>query len=232
MGIFKVDILVILQETGKHKYVINSTNNMSHKTKVPSRKNKLQALESDLAKYGLKIGHARQACMQAAVFSQTMAKLGYDHIHRVMGDDKSKWVRNFNNDLVLVKWFGKTEKKGHVKDVRNRMLSIAKRINKGLTIRLRPQKEIDANARNHGGFADPRAFRVFPMIFKNGIDTTYLASVYIHEMMHLWFQDQIIGRAKVNNEHLAKQLARFYPKKARKSAENYERYCKEIYGNR
>lgn len=202
---------------------------MIHKVKLPTKDSDLEELESDLVRFDLTIGNASQALRQAALISEKMAQKACDYVERITDQPKKRWVNEFKNDGLLVKWFGKPKKKGHVKDVRNRMRSINKRIGKGLNIRLRPQKDRTANARNEAGFLDPKSFRVFPRIFKDEINTNYIASVYIHEMMHLWFKDQIIGRVKVNTERRALSLATYHPDRARKSAENYERFCRELY---
>ncbi len=202
---------------------------MSHKVILPSRTNKLDELKSDLGNHGLNTGNAKQALMQAAVKSEQMAGKGCRYIENITNGRKKDWIKNFNNNTLLRTWFGKVDRKGQVKKVRNRMRSVSRRINKGLKIRLRPQGERTSNARNEMGHFSARKFMVFPKIFKNGIDTDKIASIYIHELVHLWFTDQKLNGEKVYDSDTAKQLARENPKSARKSAENYERFCIDLW---
>jgi hypothetical protein len=202
---------------------------MACKVKMPKLKKNSDQLETDLAIYGLKIANAKQALLQACVIANKMSKKGNDVIEQITDGKKKKWVADFNRNTTLRKWFGKAEKKSHVKDVRNRMRSVNKRIGKGLTLRLRPQKGRTLNAQNYGTFFDPKTFKVFPQIFDGSINVDYIASVFIHELLHLWFSDQYIDKSKVNTEGEVIKLAKKNPKKARKSAENYELYCLDLW---
>lgn len=208
---------------------------MGHSIKLPRTKRNRRSVDWHLNKYGLKIGHMKQALMQAAVMSEKMSAECHKilrHVYLLKGGSS---VENFNKSPILVRWFGKAEKANDVKDVYNRTKSIQKRISKGLTIKIRPQKEKPGNARNHGGFLDPKTFRVFPRMFEKFLDENHhnrieiIAAIYIHEMMHLWFKDQKLDGEKVYGEDLALKLAKRDPKKARKSAENYEHFARELY---
>jgi hypothetical protein len=201
---------------------------MAHQVVLPTQQKNLDDLSDELGNLDLTTANAKQAVLQAAKISEDMVKRGYNRVARIRNGNKKNWVADFNEDTVLKKWFGKVEKKGHVKDVHNRIESACKRIEKGLKIRLRPQKR-GLNAQNLGTFFDPKTFQVFPNIFSDGIDTNYMASVFIHELIHLWFTDQKLDGKKVYEEATAIDLAKREPKKARKSAENYERYCLELW---
>lgn len=202
---------------------------MSHKIILPTQNNKLDEVKSDLENHDLSIGNAKQALMQAALKSEQMAAKACRYIESITNGKKRDWVKDFNNSTLLRTWFGKVDGKGQVKKVRNRMRSVSNRIDKGLKIRLRPQGERTLNARNEMGHFSARKFMVFPKIFEDGINIERIASIYIHELVHLWFTDQKLNGEKVYDADTAKQLARENPKSARKSAENYERFCIDLW---
>ncbi len=146
--------------------------------------------------------------------------------------ERSSWIDNWNSDTLLTQWFGKIDDVNNVSDVFNRLNSVVKRLNKKITIRLHPQREGNRNAQNNGTFFEPKMFKVFPHLIENSLDTTTLeldydrmASVLIHELVHLWFTDQKLDGNKVYGEDLAMDLAEKNPRKARRSAENYEHFC-------
>ena len=199
---------------------------MAHRVSFPKRLNKNQELNSDLESFDITSAQAKRKLLLSTTIAVRMSGYGVDEINTVVVLDKNKWVSNFNEDARLLKWFGKVDKKGDVKDVYNRMKSIHNRLLKGLHLHLRPHSESANNAENYGTFFSPRRYKVFPRLVN--IKKKLIASVLIHELVHLWFHDQYIGAQKVNNGFLAIELARLYPKKARKSAENYEGFCREF----
>lgn len=206
---------------------------MKHKVTLPKNKGNFDQMTEDLSAYGLKIGHAKQGSLQAAVIGEDMSQKAYSYINKALGFRKKKWVENFNNDPLLKKWFGKVEKRDEAGDVLRRMNSVKKRFRKGLKLRLRPQKK-ESNARNTMGFVGPKDFQVFPKIFSKRtsggqIDTETIASIFIHELLHLWFKDQKIDGKIVYESDMAQKLAKLDPKKARKSAENYEHFSLAVW---
>lgn len=201
---------------------------MNHKVTIPRNAGDRIQMTKELNELGLKIGHAKQASLQAALISEEMSKKAYSYIDKTLGFKKKKWKNNFNSDSLLVEWFGKVVKNGQAGDVLRRMNSTKKRIRRGLRIRLRPQRK-QSNARNTMGFMGPKDFQVFPKMFTKRtsggqIDTEEISAVFIHELLHLWFVDQKLDGKKVYGADLARQLAKREPKKARKSAENYEQF--------
>ncbi len=150
----------------------------------------------------------------------------------VVLSQRASWIRNWNNDDLLIQWFGEIDKVNNASDVFNRMNSVVERLNSKITIRLHPQRSGTTNAQNMGTFFEPKMFKVFPRLIKNSLDETtseinydYIASVMIHELIHVWFTDQKLDGKTVYGEDLVMELAAENPKKARRSAENYEHFC-------
>lgn len=164
--------------------------------------------------------------------AKVLAARGLKPLEDIVDRPRDKWVRSWSADSDLVKWFGQAKKANHVKDVHDRLHSVDRRLNKQITIRLHPQRDMGTNAQNNGTFFEPKTFKVFPSLFESSLDARtdeigidYMASVMIHELMHLWFADQKLNGEKVYSESDALDLADKEPRKARRSAENYERYC-------
>jgi hypothetical protein len=163
--------------------------------------------------------------------AQAIAHKGLSYIKTtVINDDRDEWVNLWNGDGTLTTWFGTVEKPGDAKDVYDRLDSITKRLDTGINIRVRPQsKNATEEGQNLGTFLNPKTFHVYPALFDQQKDHTYIASVIIHELMHTWFLDQKLSSGStVYGETAAKQLAQQDPRSARRSAENYEFYCYNI----
>ena len=171
---------------------------------------------------------------QSYALAKTLADRGLEPLDAIVAKDRDKWVSSWAKDATLVEWFGDAEKPDDVKDVHDRLTSVQRRLNKQVTIRLHPQREYSVSAQNNGTFFEPKTFKVFPNFFSSAIDGSgaaqldEMASVMIHELIHLWFTDQKLEGVKVYGATLARQLATDEPKKARRSAENYEHYCKSF----
>ena len=206
---------------------------MKHKVTLPLKNRNRGILINDLRKMGLSLGNAEQTCLQAALISEDMVNKAYAYMQKALGVRRSRWKNNFNNNALLKEWFGTVDSKSQAQKVENRMRKAKKRIKKGLTLKMRPQKEMPGTSRNHGSFASPRSFRVFPALFThktNGrIDPEKIAAVFIHEVMHVWFNDQMHNGTKVN-EDTADDLASSNPQSARKSPENYEQFSRAVWG--
>ncbi|KAA3620854.1 MAG: hypothetical protein DWP94_11610 [Flavobacterium sp.] len=71
--------------------------------------------------------------------------------------------------------------------------------------------------------------QIYPALFKNYEKNDQRAAVLLHELMHVWFKDQKIRGSKVNETEEALKLAMAYPSKARRSPENYERFCLAVW---
>jgi len=201
-----------------------------HKIKSPTRKKNKRAISEDLEKFGLTLSQAEGQLLEAADLASDMASAGYGILKGITDLSESRWVDEFSGHALCDLWFGEVTKKSQVKKVRNRMDSICNRIQRGLTIRFRPQKERTHDAHNRGTFFEPSTFKVFPFIFDE--DMNYIASTYIHELMHVWFKDQKLGMEPVYGDQAALDLAKYHPRRARKSAENYAFFCEEALKNK
>ncbi|MGJ8667152.1 MAG: M35 family metallo-endopeptidase [Patiriisocius sp.] len=208
---------------------------MAHQVKSPTLKGKKKELTDDLKKLNLTIAQTERLLLDACKLAEQMMAKAYREINAIIKQDNKKWENAFNSDYKLKLWFGEVTRKNHVRDVERRMDSICDRMAKGITIRLRPQKERTHNAQNNGTFFEPKTFKVFPNLIakdqqpEEGRDA--IAAVLIHELMHTWFKDQRIGNTKTYGDQRAKDLAKYDPRKARKSAENYEQYCLDVWRN-
>jgi hypothetical protein len=172
------------------------------------------------------ISQAETILLEAADLGESMVKKGFAEIKKITDKNKNDWKDSFNENELFAKWFGKVDNKGQVKKVRNRMDSICNRFITGLKIRFRPQKERTHYAHNRGIFFEPSTFKVFPLLLDE--DIQFIASTYIHELAHVWFKDQRLGTEIVYGEQPALDLAKYHPRRARKSAENFAFYCEEV----
>lgn len=197
------------------------------KIKWPIRKSKVQKILDETEKTKNQI---EKLIYNSVKEAEKMSKVGNGRIQNILSRKRKKWVSKWNGDPFLVKWFGKVKKARFVKVVGRRMEKIyIKTSSKVLTIKVipRPKSSSTTNAKNCGGFLSPNRFQVTSnWINKN---TCERGSIIVHELTHEWFKDQKIDGKTVYSEILAKKLAIEKPRRARKSAENYERYCKELY---
>lgn len=146
--------------------------------------------------------------------------------------ERPSWIADWNGDALLVQWFGEIDHVNNVSDVFNRLNSVVERLNKKITIRLHPQRDSTTSAMNAGTFFEPKMFKVYPYLIEKSLDLATLqldydkmASVLIHELIHVWFTDQKLNGDTVYGAILAMDLAIEKPRKARRSAENYEHFC-------
>ena len=206
---------------------------MSHKVKSPTLKRKRRDLADDLEALDLTIGETEALLIDALNLAERMMNKAYREISAIIRLDNKDWKDTFNSNRKLKKWFGEVKRKNHVRDVERRMDSICDRMNKGISIRLRPQKERTHNAQNTGTFFEPRRFKVFPNLIAKDSEPDEgrdaIAAVLIHELMHTWFKDQRLGDKKTYGAERAEDLAKYDPRKARRSAENYEHYCLDLW---
>lgn len=172
-----------------------------------------------------------------------MAEAGLAYLNPfVVLAQRPSWINNWNNDALLVRWFGLINKVGDASAVHNKLNSVVTRLNKKMTIRLHPQRDMKysdegtggTTAQNNGTFFEPRTFKVFPWLFESArnadrsLNIENMASTFIHEMVHLTVFDQKLEGETVYGEELALQLAIDRPNKARKSPENFSFFCLEL----
>ncbi len=190
------------------------------KIKWPKKQSKIDEIINDSGYTKNKIEKRIVIAIEEA---EKMAKIGDRCISSILNKDKSKWVSSWNNNATLVLWFGKVSKKNHVKDVGRRMEDVCNKVtNKVLTIKIKTANGT-YNAMNGGSFLSPNRFQVYPRWIKK--EDKERGSIIIHELLHEWFLDQKLDGKKVYGSTAAKKLAKKEPKKARKSAENYEHFC-------
>lgn len=200
---------------------------MAHKIKCPARRKKLKALENDLKAYNMSTAQAVKKCIRCLNLATRMAEKGKARINTVYSMNRNQWVDCWNADPMLTKWFGDVNRKSQVKNVHSRILSVSTRLSKGIRIRLRPNSESSPLAQNAGWFMEPKTFKVFARLLRK--DDEYVASVFVHELIHLWFTDQKLDGTTVYGERLAMALADDNPRKARRSAENYESFVHDLW---
>ncbi len=202
--------------------------------KLPAKAGNVALLRADLRDLArpIEIEEAFEILDTAYERAKVLSGRGLRPLTQIVDGPRDRWVDDWAASSLLVQWFGNASRANYVKDVHDRLQSVDRRLNKQLVVRFHPQRTADRSAQNNGTFFEPRTFKVFPRLIENSLDSTsnqvdhdYIASVFIHELIHLWFTDQKINGVKVYEESQALQLARDEPAKARRSAENYERYC-------
>jgi len=186
------------------------------------------------APYGLTAAGVKTIVRDAIRLAERQAERGIDRVEAVLEESsREDMKRAWKQDALIVRYFGADRVTvENMKDVCNRLRRCHRRLSeKKLTVRVLPQsKAPDANvlAQNLGSVWSPKKFKVFASWF--GKDEASRASIMIHELHHDLFLDQRIKhrgkRVPVYGELLAKKLARDHPAKARRSAENYELFCK------
>lgn len=170
---------------------------------------------------------AVRKCIKCLNMATRMAEKGKARVNAVYSKPRSQWVASWNADPMLTKWFGDVNRKSQVKDVHSRLLSVCIRLSRGITIRLRPNSESSPLAQNARWFMEPKTFKVFARLLRKNDE--YVASVFVHELIHLWFTDQKLDGTTVYGEALAMALADANPRKARRSAENYESFVHDLW---
>lgn len=171
--------------------------------------------------------HIKKELIEAIELAGKMSEIALRNFEEIL----EKWKTS--HDAVL--YFGELLKVRHIKIIRKRIRRINRWLHKRkLKIRLLSQNKAAKKTligQNYGSFLSPRRFVLFPRWFKQ--DKNEKASVIIHELMHEWFDDQKITRhgktRKVYGKNAARALAKENPKKARRSAENYEQYCEQVW---
>ena len=196
----------------------------SLKIVLPSTSGNVAILRADLADRGLTINQAYAILDRAFDKAKVLSEAGLEHLENIINRDRNAWVDVWNSDTLLVTWFGSITKAKHAKDVFDRMKSVDTRLNKKITIRLHPQRDIKTNAQNMGTFFEPKKFKVFPKLLIKDVDE--IAAIMVHELIHIWFMDQKLESGEtVYGSPNALALVAENPRKARRSAENFELYC-------
>ncbi len=188
------------------------------------------------APYNLTAAKVKKMIKEAIRRAEQQACCGLQRVEKVLKKDtKREKQRAWKKDALLVDYFGDEKLTVEsMKDVRNRLRRCHRRLaDKQLTIRIFPQSKTSSkttSAQNLGSVFSPKKFKIFSHWFSI-TDGDSRAAIIIHELNHDLFMDQKIKdssgkRVTVYGKTLAKKLARENPKKARRSAENYELFCK------
>jgi hypothetical protein len=188
------------------------------------------------APYNLTSANVKKIIKDAVRLAEHQAKCGLVRVEKTLKPDKkSDKKKAWKADKLTVQYFGDDKLTvENMKDVRNRLRRCHRRLaEKQLTIRVFPQSKTDSkttSAQNLGSVFSPKKFKVFSYWFTKDEDER--ASIIIHELNHDLYMDQKIKNSKgkrvtVYGKTLAKKLARENARKARRSAENYELFCKE-----
>ena len=202
---------------------------MANKVTFPSNADDKDKLTRQLEELDMSLNYTERLLLNLTRLAKSMAKKALDHTDYIFDIDvKRQWQIGFNNDRFLKRWFGEVKSHGKAKNVRNRLEKLYKRIDKGVTMKLKPSTSA-TNASNNGWVFTPRGMQIYPALFKNYTENDQRAAVLLHELMHVWFKDQKIRGSKVNETEEALKLAMAYPSKARRSPENYERYCLAVW---
>lgn len=199
---------------------------MAHKVRFPRRRRNRDRLVDDLSAQSLSLARAETAVIDTLERAEELAQLGFLVIDEVYSTRQENWIENWNAHPMLVRWFGEVSAPRHVWRVYRRMKSARDRLRKNITVRVRPERERSPTAQNAGWFAEPKTFKIFPAFLEHGLDKR--AAITVHELIHLWFRDQRIDGEKVYGDALALRLAREEPRRARRSAENYEQFVFEL----
>jgi hypothetical protein len=198
----------------------------------------LQAHLDRFSNFRLDNAAVESRLIMGAEKARELTNAGSDYLVQAIGSNKNKWMENFNRDATLVEWFGIVKNKQQVQKVVNRMEGLRKRMNRTLTIRVRPFpksqiKKIDAGegftlAKTVGAInLRSGTFTVYPYLVTRGL--WEVAETIVHEIGHQWFKDQKLESSTVYGETPARDLAKYNPRKARKSAENYSIYCDRVH---
>lgn len=201
---------------------------MANRIIFPKNFKKSTDLKKDLQIMNMTKGNAKQKLLQACAIALEMAEFSYGEIAKVKAQKGKKRIKAFNNNTLLRKWFGEIKSKGQVRNMISRFNTIKNRLSNGVKIRLRPNSEDIANAKNMGILTSPRRFKIYARLLPS--DEERIASVLVHELMHEWFTDKKLANGDdVENATDAINLAMESSGKARRSPENFEQYYLELY---
>ena len=170
--------------------------------------------------------------------ARELVNAGSDYLVQNLGTSKNDWVDNFNRNTIMVRWFGRVERKAQVEKVLNRMEGLRKRFNRRLKVRVRPHTKNQIKKIESGrgytlaqtiGAVNLRSgtFTVYPKLVTR--EVWEVAETILHEIGHQWFKDQKLENTTVYGETAARDLARYNPRKARKSTENYSIFCNSVH---
>lgn len=205
---------------------------MAHAVEIPSNETDKETLIAELDALDMSLDETKRYLMNLARLARSLARKALDHSDYIFEHtERRQWKDAFNKDRPLLRWFGEVKSSGKAKNVRNRLEALCSRIDKGVTMKLRPNKNESTGASNYGWVFTPRGMKVYPNLFDNELENDERAAVILHELMHVWFDDKKIKGNKVYNAEFALKLAMIHPSQARRSPENYERYCLEVWRN-
>lgn len=214
---------------------------MQVKLDYPSVKGRKATLKAQLDRFSnstLSFNEMDDRLILSAEKARELVNAGSDYLVQKIGTNKNKWVEKFNDDTILKRWFGEVKRKAQVQDVANRMEGLRKRMNRRLKIRIRPHSKGQIKKINAGrGFTLAQTvgainlrsgtFTVYPYLVTKGV--WEIAETISHEVGHQWFKDQKLEKTTVYGEPAARDLAKYNPRKARKSTENYAIFCDKVH---
>lgn len=214
---------------------------MQVKIDYPTAKGRKATLKAQLdrfSNFSLDFNDMDDRLILSSEKARELVNAGSDYLVQTIGTNKNRWVDNFNGNTILTRWFGEVKRKAQVQDVANRMEGLRKRMNRRLKVRVRPHskpqiKKIDAGkgftlAQTVGAInLRSGTFTVYPYLVTKGVWD--IAETITHEIGHQWFKDQKLERTTVYGATAARDLAKYNPRKARKSTENYSLYCNQVH---
>lgn len=132
---------------------------MANKVTFPSNQDDKDKLTRQLDELDMSLNDTERLLLNLARLAKSMAKKALDHTDYIFDIDvKRQWRVGFNNDRFLKRWFGEVKSHGKAKNVRNRLEKLYKRIDKGVTMKLKPSTST-SNASNNGWVFTPGGCR-------------------------------------------------------------------------
>ncbi|SHH31702.1 hypothetical protein [Marivita hallyeonensis] len=188
---------------------------------VRSRRNKLR---DQLQTAGLSMADAHQRVYDAYPVALELLDAGFEIIDEVRQAPRQDRVDAFMAEPLLVEFFGEATRVRHVNNVHRRLEGLRDRVERGFTVALKPDGKKTPLAQTTGALNTTRVrFRLYTRGIR--LDIWDLAALINHEIGHQWFKDQKLGTEPVYGTQAARDLARYHPRRARKSTENYEQFC-------
>ena len=202
---------------------------MNVKIKFPVRKNIETPLKLQLQTYGLNYQETEDRIQKGSEIGRDMIREAYNMVNEIYKKDPAHWIIDYRMSSPLFKeWFGEITKPRQFKRIRNRLKGISNRYNSGFTVAIKPDSKGTPLAQTAGAAnVTKNRFRVYPRLLKR--DAWDIADTFVHEIGHHWFTDQKIEKVKVYGENRAKDLAKYNPRKARRSTENYSLFCRKVF---
>ncbi len=202
---------------------------MSLTIKLPASRVRRQRLARQLGEAGLSLDSAQTRLQHAWPVAGAMLDAGFNVVEEIMELPRDRRERAFNDHSDLVHWFGEIERPRQARTVHKRLAGIRRRYGRNVTVALKPDRFKDDDRRTPAaqtaGAANvtKQRMRVYTTLIAR--DIWEVAEVLVHELGHHWFTDQKLEKVKVYGERRARDLAKYNPRKARRSTENYAIFC-------